>query len=308
VNAAAEAPTVALVGCGRWGVNILRDLRRLGCTVPVVARSGASIERAKQAGATAIVESVASLDGIDGAVVATPTTLHAAVLEELLPFGVPLFVEKPLTASRLEAERLAEAAPEHLFVMDKWRYHPGVEALRDIARSGELGRTVGVATTREGWGSPYVDVDSIWIHLPHDLAIGLEILGELPKARSAVAEVVGGVGTGMHAVLGGGEAPWLAITHSVSTGGHRRVVRLCGSEGSAWLADGYATEVVVSRGTPGEAERERRPVRGEWPLFLELEAFVRHLAGAPPPRSSAGEGAAIVRRIAELRELAGLGR
>jgi predicted dehydrogenase len=299
-----SAPTVALVGCGRWGVNILRDLRRLGCSVPVVARSGASVERAREGGASAIVERVASLDGIDAAVVATPTALHADVLDELLPFGVPLFVEKPLTASIRDAERLAEAAPERLFVMDKWRYHPGVEALRDISRSGELGETVGLAATREGWGNPHADVDSIWIHFPHDLAIGLEVLGELPEARSAAAEVVGGRASGMHAVLG--EAPWLTITHSVSTDGHRRVARLCGSEGSAWLSDGYATEVVVARGKPGEVERERRPVSGEWPLFLELEAFVGHVAGGPPPRSSAAEGAAIVRRIAELRELAGL--
>jgi hypothetical protein len=42
------------------------------------------------------------------------------------------------------------------------------------------------------------------------------------------------------------------------------------------------------------------------PLLAELEAFVAHLEGGPAPKSSAAEGALIVRRIAELRALAGL--
>ena len=38
---------VGLVGCGRWGRHILRDLVSLGCEVPVVARSDASVARAR---------------------------------------------------------------------------------------------------------------------------------------------------------------------------------------------------------------------------------------------------------------------
>ena len=190
--------------------------------------------------------------------------------------------------------------------MDKWRHHPGIEALREIARSGELGETVGVHCVRESWGSPHRDVDSLWIHLPHDLAIGLEVLGELPPPAAAVAEVTGGWPSGMTALLG--DHPWLAISHSANAPEHRRHTRLCGSTGSAWLAGGFEDHIVVARGHPGDAELERRPISGEWPLLRELRSFVLHLRGGPPPRSSAAEGAAIVRRIAELRELAGLTR
>jgi hypothetical protein len=45
-------------------------------------------------------------------------------------------------------------------------------------------------------------------------------------------------------------------------------------------------------------------VEGELPLLAELRAFVEHLGGGPPPKSSAAEGAAVVRTIATLRELA----
>ncbi len=295
---------VGLVGCGRWGSKILRDLRELDCRVLVVARSAESVQRAEAGGAERIVDRVESLADADGVVVATPTSTHAAVLEEVLELGVPVYVEKPMTVDPAEADRLAREAGERLFVMDKWRHHPGIEALRDVAGSGELGETVGVHCVRESWGSPHRDVDSVWTHLPHDLAIGLEVLGELPPATAAVAELTGGWPSGMTALLG--EHPWLVIAHSASAPQHRRHTRLSGETGSAWLADGFDDHIVVARGHPGDAELERRPISGEWPLLRELRSFVDHLGGGPPPRSSAAEGAAIVRRVAELRELAGL--
>src|SRR4029079_9590665 len=133
------APRVALVGCGRWGVHVLRDLLALGCEVVVVARSEASRERAEEGGATAVVPAIRDLTGVEGAVVVTPTTTHAEVLNELLDLGVPVFVEKPLAEDPGAAAALAARAPDRLFVMHKWRHHPGVEALASIARSGELG-------------------------------------------------------------------------------------------------------------------------------------------------------------------------
>lgn len=295
---------MGLVGCGNWGAKILRDLCELGCSVPVVARSAESIARAETIGAERIVDRVDSLGEVDGVVVATPTSIHAAVVDEVLGLGVPVYVEKPMAVDPADADRLAGAAGDRLFVMDKWRHHPGIEALRDVARGGELGETLGVHCTRESWGSPHRDVDSLWIHLPHDLAIGLELLGEVPPAAAAVAEVTNGWPSGMHALLG--ERPWLAIAHSANAPEHRRHTRLAAEGGSAWLAGGFEDHIVVARGHPGEAELERRPISAEWPLLRELRAFVEHLGGGPPPRSSAAEGATMVRRVAELRERAGL--
>jgi D-arabinose 1-dehydrogenase-like Zn-dependent alcohol dehydrogenase len=54
---------VALVGCGRWGVHVLRDLAQLGCEVVVIARSDATRERAEEGGAAAMVASSAELPG-----------------------------------------------------------------------------------------------------------------------------------------------------------------------------------------------------------------------------------------------------
>jgi predicted dehydrogenase len=301
---AGDTSVVGLVGCGRWGSKVLRDLRELGSRAVVVARSPESVARAEVGGAERVVGRVELLAGTQGVVVATPTATHASVLDDVLDLGLPVYVEKPMTADLASAERLAREAGDRLFVMDKWRHHHWIEALRDIARSGELGEPLGVHCVRESWGSPHADVDSVWTHLPHDLAIGLEILSELPPARAAVAEVTGGWPSGMHAQLG--RRPWLSITHSANALEHRRHTRLCGETGSAWLAGGFEDHIVVARGHPGDARLERRPIDAEWPLRRELRSFVEHLRGGPPPRSSAAEGVAIVRRVAELRDLAGL--
>ncbi|MGH2726888.1 MAG: Gfo/Idh/MocA family protein, partial [Actinomycetota bacterium] len=116
-----DSPTVALVGCGHWGRHILRDLKILGCRVPVVARSSESVARAEEGQADAIVEGTAELPELDGVVVATPTATHAEVVEALLAFGVPIFVEKPLTSDPGSARRIAALAGDRVFVMDKWR-------------------------------------------------------------------------------------------------------------------------------------------------------------------------------------------
>ena len=129
---------IGLVGCGTWGQFILRDLLSLGCRVSVVARSAES--RTRAVGADAVVGSLAELPEVDGIVVATPTSTHAEVTEEALACGVSVFVEKPLTDDPVAAEQLAAAAGERLFVMDKWRYHPGVELLAQLAHDGSLGR------------------------------------------------------------------------------------------------------------------------------------------------------------------------
>jgi predicted dehydrogenase len=297
---------VGLVGCGRWGRHILRDLVTLGCAVPVVARSEESRERAREGGAETIAGDVASLGAVDGVVVATPTSTHPEVVSEALERGVPVFVEKPLTADVESARRLAAEARDRLFVMDKWRYHPGVRELARIAESGELGPVVGIHSRRVTLGHRYSDANTVWIHAPHDLAIALEVLGKVPEPRHAVPELVGGELAGITAILG--DSPWVVVEVSAIAPAHRRELRLVCEQGVAQLDGGHAKHVVIGRaGHIDEDAVERIPVRGELPLLAELRAFVEHLRGGPPPVSSAADGVAIVEAVAEMIALSGAG-
>ena len=296
-------PVVALIGCGRWGAHILRDLISLGCEVHVAATSTVSRERAVAGGATSFRERVEDLPAVSGAVVAVPTVWHADIIRRLTPRDIPIFVEKPMTPDAEEARQLAVELPGRLFVMDKWRYHPGIEALRDIARSGELGPVIGLTTWRLDWGSPHADVDAVWILAPHDVSIALEILGHIPEPRAAVAEFGAKGLRSLSAILGWD--PWFRLEVSELYPAKRREVCLHLRDGTAVLADGYDTHVEITRhSSDGPPLVDTRPVDGALPLYRELEAFVRHLTGGPAPKSSAAEGALVVNVITRLRTLA----
>jgi predicted dehydrogenase len=107
-----------------------------------------------------------------------------------------------------------------------------------------------------------------------------------------------------------GESPWYAFEVSSRAARERREITLVCEEGIATLADGYSDAVQVVRGRDPrkreDPDTELRAISSELPLLRELQAFVEHVRGGPPPRSSAAEGAAIVRTITELRALAGL--
>ena len=112
----------------------------------VAANSTASRERAVAGGAASFRERVEDLPAVNGAVVAAPIVWHAAIIRHLMPLDIPIFVEKPMTPDAKEARQLAADLSGRLFVMDKWRYHPGIEALRDIAQSGEMEPVIGLST------------------------------------------------------------------------------------------------------------------------------------------------------------------
>lgn len=288
-----DGPIVGLVGVGRWGRHILRDLVSLGCQVHVVARSEQSIANAHEFGASGVVGEVAQLPAIDAAVAAPIVTRHAEVIERLAAHtDGPIFSEKPLTADVAEAEALARALPDRLFVMDKWRYHPGVLEMARMAKGGELGEIQGVATRRVSSGNPHPDINTIWTHAPHDLSIALEVLGEVPHVRSAVGELQNGQLRGITAILG--ERPWLTLEVSDNAPDHRREARVIGSDAAVILDGGWSEHVTVRR--EGQ-EDETVATPGELPLLAELRAFVEHVRGGTPPKSSAAEGLAIVREV-----------
>lgn len=303
-----HAPRIGLIGCGRWGRHILRDLVQLGCATIVADSAVSARAHACENGAAASVASAAELPVVDGIVIAAPTSTHAAAVHAVAARGVPIFCEKPLTADLATAEALALVLRAPLFVMDKWRYHPGIECVRDLARAEALGPVLGVRTTRFGWDNTHEDVDAVWILAPHDLSIALEVLGELPLPRAALAERDGERITGLTGILGGD--PWMLLDVSTRNGQRLRRVELHCRDGIAVLADAYADHVAIVRHATSRrepSEPERMPIADELPLLRELRSFVEFLGGGAPPRSSLADGLRVVRTLTELRALAGDG-
>lgn len=288
--------TIALIGKGIWGGLIHDRLTDLGARVVVVDPA--------VAGAAA---SVADVDGVDGVVVATPASTHAVVLDAILnQLDVPVFCEKPFTTDAAAAADLVARHGDRIHLMHIWRYHPGIEKLGVLARSGAIGTVFGVRSTRTNWTSPRTDVDTTWTLLPHDLTIAVEILGAIPSPTAATAELVGGQAVSLWCLLGGGDQPWLVAEASTRFADKRRETRVHGDEGVAVLSGLDATVIEIARGTDAAPVIERVTFEPVEPLRRELEAFLGHVGGGPPPKSDAVEGLAVVRAVEHLRRLAGL--
>jgi len=300
--------TVALVGCGLWGRNILRELRHFGVRAYVADPREDCRAAAMALGADAAFEAAERLPATQGIIVATPASTHAQVVISLCDRGVPIMVEKPLTTSVDDAARLVEIVGARVFVMHIWRYHPGVRMLAAIAQSRELGEVHGLRSVRANWRSPRTDVDTVWTMAPHDLSLSLAVLGQIPEVRYAVPELLGGRAVGLVAVLG--EKPWVVMEVSNRYRDKRREVRLHCREGVAVLPDADCGYLEITRdGDPNvayDSRTERRPYDPTPPLRLELADFLDYLNGGDAPCTDAHEGLAVVTAVAALRRCAGL--
>jgi predicted dehydrogenase len=296
---------VGLVGCGYWGTNLLRDLGAAGCAAFV---ADPRLEAAP-AGAAGLARDLAELDpDLDGYVVATPSTTHAAVVTELLSRGRPIFCEKPLTTDVASAQALARAGRGQVFVMHKWAYHGGVQALAALARSEELGALKGVFTRRLQWGKPAAAADPVWELTIHDLTIVRAIVGALPRLETARAVATPRGLEGVTAILG--TAPFAHIEVSAVWPGAERKVRVYFEGGMALLDDPLADHIEIIRGLPPAGERraptdvERRAIDTEWPSAKQIRIFAEHLRGGPPPPTGVDEGLEIVTALAAIRAAA----
>lgn len=323
---------VGLVGCGRWGRHILRDLQALGAVVTVADPDPAARAHAHEQGAAVVADLRQLPPDLAGYVIASPAGRHAGAIEALLERDRPIFVEKPFTTDSASAQRLAAAGRGRLFVMEKWLWHPAVRFLAALARRRDLGPVELLACARLQPDLPIRDVDPVWTLLPHDLSIAREILGTLPEPRLARAERRDGALVGLVGLLSGGNnpatprlhdegpplpgaTPLLHVEVSAARAERQRSILLGGSEGLAFWSEGAPETVFIGRRpAPARSARdaittgdfEAHAVAGEMPLEAELRDFLAHLAGGPPPRSSAAGGALVVERIEALRRLAGV--
>jgi len=190
-----ERVHVAVVGYGYWGSKHVRVLS----TMPDVAVTVVDRDRGRLEEAAAHYPSVQTtardvekvLDRVDAVLVATPPASHHTVGMTALHSGKHVLVEKPLATSVAEAEALVAAAAAndvHLMVGHTFEYNPAVRQLRDIIRSGELGRVLYIDSARLSLGLYQRDVNVIWDLAPHDISITSYLLDELPVATSVWAQ------------------------------------------------------------------------------------------------------------------------
>jgi predicted dehydrogenase len=189
---------IGVVGLGYWGPNLARNFTAIaGCELAWCcdpsddARRGVA-DRFPQARFTGDLGEVLGDETVDAVVLATPVATHAELAIRVLEAGKHCFVEKPLAQSVAEAERAvaaAEASRRVLMVGHLLEYHPGVQHLKQLTDSGELGdRIYYIYGNRLNLGKLRADENALWSLGAHDVSVVLYLAGEEPWEVGAHGE------------------------------------------------------------------------------------------------------------------------
>ncbi len=187
--------TVALIGYGYWGPNLLRNYMELaGAEVKWVCdsrpeRLEKAIARYPSIVSTTDLKVVLGDPDVDAILIATPIGTHYAVAMEALHAGKHVFVEKPMAMTVGECDEMCRAAEERgltLMVGHTFVYSPPVRLVKSIIDSGELGDVRFITCSRVNLGLHSKEVSVVWDLAPHDLSILAYWLGETPLSVQAM--------------------------------------------------------------------------------------------------------------------------
>ena len=333
---------VALIGAGGIGrTHADRLLRHADCTLAAIADpTPAGRDFAASLDVPWFAQPEALLDAIrpGAAIVATPNATHAAIGLACIARGVPLLMEKPITDTLDDGERLcaaAEAANVPLLVGHQRRHSRRVRTAKAWVAAGRIGRPLAVhamatwlkpddyftiAWRREPGGGP------VLINLIHDIDILRHLIGEVTQVQALTSNAARG-----HAVedtaavllrFAGGAvatlltsdatpAPW---NYDLGAGELERfppqdvdALWLCGTEGSLTLPQLQLWRYAGARGWAEPLTMERTaPMRSD-PYDEQLRHLRAVVEGREAPLCSGRDALATLRTARAVHEAAARG-
>jgi predicted dehydrogenase len=317
---------IALVGLGYWGPNLARNFAGIeGCDLAWCCDASEEA-RARFAGVypqtrfTADIAEVLDDPAVDAVVLATPVPTHAELAVRVLESGKHCFVEKPLGQSVADAQRAVDAAQDTgmtLMVGHLLEYHPGVQKLKELSDSGELGDKIYyIYGNRLNLGKLRADENALWSLGAHDVSVLLYLAGEEPNeviargesyVRDGVEDVVfcflrfpSGLSAHLHlswldphkerrfTIVGSGR---MATFDDMALEGKLTIY----DKGFEETSRGYGEYITRS----GDIFSPRIPNRE--PLRVECEHFIECLRDGKRPRSDGESGLRVVRVLEELQ-------
>lgn len=186
--------TLAQIGCGYWGPNLLRNFSaQPNCHVKYVVDLSEERRRYVESNyprtsAISSVEDALADPAVNAVAVATPAANHFEIALHSLERGKHVFVEKPLAMSVAECVKLLHVAGDRhrtLMVGHTFLYNAAVEYLKNLVLSKTIGDIYYVYAQRLNLGVIRSDINAMWNLAPHDISIISYILGQQPVAVSA---------------------------------------------------------------------------------------------------------------------------
>jgi predicted dehydrogenase len=180
---------IAVVGCGYWGPNLVRNFRSLpGVSVALICdKSKERLEHvgklypevAKSTDYSRVVEDAS----ISAVAIATPVSTHHGLASASLKAGKHTFVEKPLASTSAQCSELVSLSESRALVLmvgHTFVYTTTVRKIKEIVDSGEIGDLMYISCRRLNLGLFQKDINAAWDLAPHDISIILYIMGAKP--------------------------------------------------------------------------------------------------------------------------------
>jgi predicted dehydrogenase len=182
-----QQPKLAVIGCGYWGKNLIRNFDALEVVTMVCEASPAgralAAKIAPNVEVIGSVERVLAAPEITGVVIATPAETHYELARRALEAGKDVLVEKPLALTYEQGAhlvQLAEHAKRVLMVGHVLEYHPAIQRVLELVHAGELGKVQYIYSNRLSLGKIRREENILWSFAPHDVAVILRLMGSLP--------------------------------------------------------------------------------------------------------------------------------
>lgn len=303
---------VAVIGCGYWGKNLVRNMHVLGALGAIVesdAETAARFAAEYQVPAPSF-DDVLTDEGIDGVVVTLPAHLHHQACLRALEAGKHVFVEKPIALNVTEAQEIIAAAERHdrrLMVGHLLQYHPAFLALKALVDEGRLGELRYLYSNRLNLGKLRTEEDALWSFAPHDISMILALAGEEPTSvvgfGGAFLQPLSDVAT-LHLEFPGGArghvfVSWLHPTKEqklVAIGSRAMAVFDDRADWPEKLAV-YAHTAEIVDGVPAlrRADAEFVPLATGEPLKAECQHFLDSIANRTTPRTDGHEALRVLK-------------
>ena len=310
-----ELPKVAVIGCGNWGKNLVRNFAQLGALAAVCDLDRPRLENVAREyrgmKVTTDFKSLLADPDVKAMVIATPSDTHFSLAQESLLSNKHVYVEKPLARDVAHAEKLDQLATERnliLMVGHLLLYHPAVNCLKDLIASGELGELLFVRSDRMNFNTSRRDWSVLWDLAPHDISM----MSYLLDCDSAEIGRVGGWDTLADGLV---DVAYLDISFKLagrtipgqirnSWIDPQKLVRLTvnGSLKSAVINDTQAENKLTlhSQNKEGRMIVEYPNYPDSEPLHLECEHFLQCLATGERPRTDANNAYMVVSILADV--------
>ena len=247
-------------------------------------------------------------ESVEAVVVATPVPTHYELARRALEAGKHVFVEKPPAMRGAEMEELCELAEERGLVLMPGHlllYHPGVQKLKEIVDSGELGEVLYVYGNRQNLGTFRTNENALWSLGVHDLSVLLYLIEEEPSEVRAHgnAFLSHGVEDVVFCYLRFPSGK-MAHMHLSWLDPHKiRRITVVGNERMAVFDDMERDRkiTVYDNWRTRTGDIYSPTVDATEPLRRECEHFLRLVAGEGDPHKAARDAIPVVRALDQLQ-------